>query len=70
MPLQISRNDIRNVFVDAIVDPTDRLYSGSGGTDYQIHQAAGKGLDDFCKKLPELEIGEAVLTDSFEPSKT
>lgn len=66
MPLQISRNDIRNVYADAIVDPTDGFYSGSTGTDYQIHQAAGKGLDEYCAKLPELQVGEAVVTDSFE----
>ncbi len=66
MPLKISREDIRNVVADAIVVPTDRFYSGSAGIDFQIHQLSGKGLDELCRTLPELESGEAVLTDPFE----
>ena len=37
MPLQISRNDISKIKADAIVDPTDEFFSGSGGTDQIIH---------------------------------
>lgn len=33
MPLQIIRNDITAMAVDAIVNPTDRSLSGSGGLD-------------------------------------
>ena len=37
MPLEISRNDIRNIEVDAIVNPSDRFLSGSGSIDKIIH---------------------------------
>ena len=42
MPLSIRRADITRMAVDAIVDPTDEIYSGSGGTDRAIHMAAGR----------------------------
>ena len=66
MPLKISRNDIRRVKADAIVDPTDRFLSGAGGTDRAIHRMAGKALDEVCKEIGTLEIGSAVITDSFD----
>lgn len=37
MPYSIIRNDITKMHVDAIVNPTDRQYSGRGGTDFCIH---------------------------------
>jgi len=66
MPLIISRNDIREVHSDAIVNPTDAFYSGSGGVDKQIHLVCGKQLDEYCIKLEELKVGECVITESFE----
>ena len=36
MPYEIIRQDITRMKVDAIVNPTDYLYSGSGGTDARI----------------------------------
>ena len=66
MPLEISRNDITNIKVDAIVNPTDNFLSGSGGTDSLIHQMAGKDLDDYCKTITYLETGKSLLTDSYD----
>ena len=66
MPLEISRNDIRKVKADAIVDPTDRFLSGSTGTDAAIHEMAGKRLDEVCREIGTLKIGSAVITDSFD----
>ena len=64
MPLEISRNDIRNIKVDAIVNPSDIFLSGAGATDKIIHQMAGEELD---KKLESVIIkwGDAIITDSF-----
>ncbi len=50
---------------DAIVNPTDHFYSGSGGTDLAIHDAAGKELDEACMCLPSLNTGEVSYTPSF-----
>ena len=66
MPLEISRNDIRNIKVDAIVNPTDNYLSGSGGTDSLIHEMAGKQLDDFCNSITYLEKGEAIISSCFD----
>lgn len=65
MPYQIIRNDITTMHVDAIVNPTDWIYSGSGGTDEKIHLAAGEDLRRACDVLPPLETGEAIVTDGF-----
>ena len=67
MPLQISRNDIRNIKADAIVDPTDRYLSGYGGNDLIIHTLAGSELDKECAKL-SLEPGEALITKAYDLS--
>lgn len=65
MPYQIIRNDIVKMRVDAIVNPTDRLYSGAGGTDARIHRAAGPALRRACDALLPIEAGEAAVTPGF-----
>lgn len=65
MPLEISRNDIRNIKVDAIVNPSDKFLSGSGGIDRLIHEMAG---DELYRELDNviLKEGEAIITGSYE----
>lgn len=65
MPLQIIRNDITKMNVDAIVNSTNNKYQAAGGTDKIIHEAAGPELDDFCKTLKPLEAGEAIITPAY-----
>lgn len=65
MPLQIVRNDITKMKVEAIVNPTDELYSGSGGTDLAIHTAAGPELDRACSTLPSLSVGTVAVTQGY-----
>ncbi len=65
MPLSICRNDVLKIRSDAIVDPTDCFLSGSGGTDLQIHLAAGEKLDEECRKLGYLKTGEVFVTPSY-----
>ena len=70
MPLSIRRADITRMAVDAIVDPTDEIYSGSGGTDRAIHMAAGWALENDVARLPLLEVGNAVITSAYKlPAK-
>ena len=45
MPFEIIRNDLTKMKVDAIVNPTDPFFSGSGGVDLAVHQAAGPELE-------------------------
>lgn len=65
MPYEIIRQDITKMAVDAIVNPTDYMYSGSGGTDARIHFAAGPELRAACNALPFLKEGEVAVTEGF-----
>ena len=65
MPIQIVRNDITQMSCDAIVNATDSQFSGRGGTDYAIHQAAGESLASACALLPPGQVGEAQITPGF-----
>lgn len=70
MPLYMIHDDITRLKVDAIVDPTDCWFSGSGGADYAIHRAAGPELEEVLRRLPPLETGKAVVTPGFDlPAK-
>ena len=65
MPLQIIRQDITRMEVDAIVNPTNELLQPGGGTDAQIHRAAGPELLRATEAIGELAVGEAVMTPGF-----
>ncbi|MBR4857712.1 MAG: macro domain-containing protein [Clostridia bacterium] len=65
MPLQIIRQDITKMQVDAIVNPSNRhLYPG-GGADLSIHEAAGPELLEACNALGGCEVGKAKITPGF-----
>lgn len=66
MPLQIIRQDITKLPCDAIVCPTDRYFSGSGGTDLAVHTAAGSRLEAACAFLPPLQCGDVAVTEGFD----
>ena len=65
MPFEIVRNDITKMAVDAVVNPTDPNFSGSGGTDSAIHRAAGVRLRMACRSLKRLGVGECKLTKGY-----
>lgn len=50
---------------DAIVNPTDKWLSGSGGTDYAVHKAAGEELDEACQRIADLQVGSVAVTDGY-----
>jgi O-acetyl-ADP-ribose deacetylase (regulator of RNase III) len=66
VPLEIIRNDITRVIADAIVNPTNEKLDGGGGTDLEIHKAAGPLLAEECKSLGVLPVGQARITKGYD----
>lgn len=66
MPFEIVHSDITMLRVDVIVNPTDSLFSGSGGTDAAIHKAAGPLLRQACNSLGKLHQSEIAVTKGYD----
>ena len=65
MSFRIAYTDITQLKVDAIVNPTDRFYSGGGGVDRLIHGLCGPRLREATDALPLLHLGDAKATPGF-----
>lgn len=62
---QIITGDITAIQADAIVNPTDSSFSGTGGIDFAIHKAAGWKLTEALHPEEKPEEGQAIITPAF-----
>ena len=65
MPLEIVRNDITKMQVDAIVNTANPRPIVGGGVDRAIHKVAGTELLDARKKIGDIATGKAAITSAF-----
>lgn len=64
--IKIVKDEVVNLSVDAIINPTDEYFSGKEGLDKLIQKRAGEKLCKKLSKIDSCEIGQCILTKGYD----
>ena len=66
--IKIVKDELLDMKVDAIVNPTDEYFSGSDGLDKLIQKNAGEKLSKKLSKSGPCQIGQCIITKGYDLS--
>ena len=66
--IKIVKDELLDMKVDAIVNPTDEYFSGSDGLDKLIQKNAGEKLSKKLSKSGPCQVGQCIINKGYDLS--